>query len=112
MRRGRRSRCRGLPDAIKGLVPAAFVTLKAGPDASSELEQAIRDQIVRAIGKIAVPDPVFFTDALPKTPSGKIMRRLLKEILATGDIGSDLTALEDRSTIAALKALVNRSRPA
>ena len=100
----------GVPDAIKGLVPVAFVTLKAGHAASSALEQAVREQIVRAIGKIAVPDSIFFTDALPKTPSGKIMRRLLKEIVATGDIGSDLTALEDRSSIAALKALVNRSR--
>jgi len=100
----------GVPDAIKGLVPAAFVTLKAGHDASSALEQAIRDQIVRAIGKIAVPESIFFTDALPKTPSGKIMRRLLKEIAATGDTASDLTALEDRSSIEALKQLVNRSR--
>ena len=49
---------------------------------------------------------MFFTDVLPKTPSGKIMRRLLKEIVATGDVGSDMTALEDRSSIEKLKAMV------
>ena len=67
-------------------MPAAFVTLKAGTVASSELEDAIRRQVADVISKIAIPERVFFTDALPKTPSGKIMRRLLKEILETGDI--------------------------
>ena len=73
----------GMPDAIKGLVPAAFVTLKAGQAASAELEGAIREQVAATIGKIAIPERLFFTDLLPKTPSGKIMRRLLKEIVAT-----------------------------
>jgi acetyl-CoA synthetase len=62
--------------------------------------------VADVIGKIAMPDHVFFTDALPKTPSGKIMRRLLKEILEKGDVGSDTTALEDRSSIEKLKAVV------
>ena len=96
----------GAPDAIKGLVPAAFVTLRAGESASAELRDAIRRQVADVIGKIAIPDRVFFTDALPKTPSGKIMRRLLKEILEKGDVGSDTTALEDRSSIEKLKAMV------
>ena len=96
----------GAPDAIKGLVPAAFVTLRAGESASAELRDAIRRQVADVIGKIAIPDQVFFTDALPKTPSGKIMRRLLKEILEKGDVGSDTTALEDRSSIEKLKATV------
>jgi acetyl-CoA synthetase len=100
----------GMPDPIKGLVPAAFVTLKAGQRESPGLEETIREEVARAIGKIAIPGYVFFTEALPKTPSGKIMRRLLKEIAATGDTGSDLTALEDRSSIAALKALVQARR--
>jgi acetyl-CoA synthetase len=96
----------GRPDAIKGLVPAAFVTLKAGQTPSSSIEQAIRAQVASSIGKIAVPERVFFTDVLPKTPSGKIMRRLLKEVLATGEIESDVTALEDRTSIDRLRALV------
>jgi acetyl-CoA synthetase len=97
----------GMPDPIKGLVPAAFVTPKAGQLPSAELMTSIRQRVTESISKIAVPERVFFTDALPKTPSGKIMRRLLKEIMATGDVGSDVTALEDRSTIEKLKQLVS-----
>lgn len=100
----------GAPDAIKGLVPAAFVTLKSGTAASPANRDAIRSRVAETIGKIAVPERVFFTDALPKTPSGKIMRRLLKEILATGDVGSDVTALEDRTAIDKLKALVSAAQ--
>jgi len=100
----------GAPDAIKGLVPAAFVSLKAGQAASADLEQSIRAQVAASISKIAVPERVIFTEVLPKTPSGKIMRRLLKEIMATGDIGSDVTALEDRAAIDTLKALLKTGR--
>ena len=96
----------GAPDAIKGLVPAAFVTLKTGQSASAEIERSIRAHVARSLSKIAVPERVIFTEVLPKTPSGKIMRRLLKEIMATGDVGSDVTALEDRTTVEALKAIV------
>jgi acetyl-CoA synthetase len=96
----------GAPDAIKGLVPAAFVTLKAGESSSSELRDAIRRQVADVIGKIAIPEQVFFTESLPKTPSGKIMRRLLKEILEKGDIVSDTTALENRSSVDQLRAIV------
>ena len=79
----------GMPDAIKGTVPAAFVTLKAGQSSSPAMEQAIRQQVATTISRIAVPERVIFTDVLPKTPSGKIMRRLLKEIMTSGDVGSD-----------------------
>ena len=96
----------GAPDPIKGLVPAAFVTLKVGQAASAEIEQSIRTHVAESISKIAVPEHVIFTDVLPKTPSGKIMRRLLKEIMATGEVGSDVTALEDRTSVDKLKALV------
>jgi acetyl-CoA synthetase len=96
----------GMPDAVKGTVPTAFVTLKSGHAASPALEQAIRDRVTANISKIALPERVFFTDTMPKTPSGKIMRRLLKEIVTTGEVGSDVTALEDRSAIDRLKALV------
>jgi acetyl-CoA synthetase len=100
----------GAPDPIKGLVPAAFVTLKAGLAASAQIEQAIRGQVAESISKIAVPERVIFTDILPKTPSGKIMRRLLKEIMETGEVGSDVTALEDRTAIDKLKAIVRAGR--
>jgi acetyl-CoA synthetase len=103
----------GMPDAIKGLVPAAFVTLKAGQSPSSATEHEIRRQVAETISKIAVPAHVFFTDVLPKTPSGKIMRRLLKEIVATGTVTSDTTALEDVASVEKLTALVqSRRRPA
>jgi acetyl-CoA synthetase len=101
----------GMPDAIKGTVPAAFVTLRAGQTPSPEMEETIRQQVAATISKIAVPGSVIFTDTLPKTPSGKIMRRLLKEILASGDVSSDVTALEDLSSVEKLKALVARARP-
>jgi acetyl-CoA synthetase len=96
----------GAPDAIKGLVPAAFVTLKAGSAPSSEIRDTVRRQVADVIGKIAIPEHVFFTDALPKTSSGKAMRRLLKEILETGDVGSDTTGLENRSSVEHLKTMV------
>jgi acetyl-CoA synthetase len=98
----------GAPDAIKGLVPAAFVTLKTGAAPAAEVHDAITRQVTDAIGKIAIPEHVFFTDALPKTPSGKIMRRLLKEILEKGDVGSDTTGLENHSSVEQLKAMVKR----
>ena len=101
----------GMPDALKGLVPVAFVTLKTGQAASAATERAIREQVVETISKIAVPERVIFTDVLPKTPSGKIMRRLLKELVTTGEIGSDVTALEDLSSVEKLKALVWPARP-
>jgi acetyl-CoA synthetase len=100
----------GMPDAIKGTVPAAFVTLKAAGTASPEMERSIRRQVAVTISKIAVPECVIFTDVLPKTPSGKIMRRLLKEILERGEVGSDVTALEDPASVEKLKALVARAR--
>jgi acetyl-CoA synthetase len=97
-----------MPNAIKGTVPAAFVTLKDGDTASVEMEHRIRQQVATAIGKIAVPECVIFSDVLPKTPSGKIMRRLLKEILERGEVSSDLTGVENPASIDQLKALVAR----
>ena len=58
------------------------------------------------ISKIAVPERVIFTEVMPKTPSGKIMRRRLTEIVAAGGVSSDVTALEDRTAVDRLKALV------
>ena len=96
--------------AVQRFVPAAFVTLKVGVAASPDIEASIRTKVVESISRIAVPERVIFTDVLPKTPSGKIMRRLLKEIIATGEIGSDVTALEDGASVEKLKALVKAGR--
>jgi acetyl-CoA synthetase len=97
----------GMPDEIKGTVPAAFITLRVGQSGSAEMTRAIRQQVAASISKIAVPERVIFTEVMPKTPSGKIMRRLLKEIVTTGEVLSDVTALEDRSAIDRLKLAVS-----
>ena len=93
----------GRPDEIKGQGVVAFVTLKTGIEATEELNAELRAHVGKAIGAIAKPDEIRFTAALPKTRSGKIMRRLLKEICATGEISGDTTTLEDFSVIASLQ---------
>jgi acetyl-CoA synthetase len=85
----------GRPDDLKGQAVVAFVTLKSGRTPSDEVKQALRDHVVREIGALARPEEIRFTEALPKTRSGKIMRRLLKEIAAGGQIKGDVTTLED-----------------
>ena len=93
----------GRPDDIKGQAIVVFVTVKdsvPGEDLRTELKQHVRQEI----GALAVPDGVRFTDALPKTRSGKIMRRLLKDI-ASGkeEIAGDTSTLEDFSVLAKLR---------
>ena len=85
----------GRPDDLKGQAVVAFVTLKSGRTPSPEVKDALRAHVVREIGALARPEEIRFTDALPKTRSGKIMRRLLKEIAAGGQIKGDVTTLED-----------------
>ncbi|MER3480152.1 MAG: acetate--CoA ligase [Meiothermus sp.] len=95
----------GRPDPIKGEGIVAFVTLKAGQVASEELNKEIKAHVVKAIGAIARPDEIRFTDALPKTRSGKIMRRLLRQIAAgETEIKGDTSTLEDRGVVEKLKA--------
>jgi acetyl-CoA synthetase len=94
----------GRPDEIKGQAPVAFVTLKSGHEASPELAKALKAHVAKEIGAIARPDDVRFTAALPKTRSGKIMRRLLKEICAGGTIKGDTTTLDDLNVLASLAA--------
>ena len=93
----------GRPDEIKGQGVVAFVTLKSGILSSDALAQELRAHVGKAIGAIAKPDEVRFAATLPKTRSGKIMRRLLKEICATGGITGDTTTLEDFGAVAALQ---------
>ncbi len=92
----------GRPDEIKGQSLVAFVTLKPGVIPSPEMGTSLAEHVAKEIGRFARPDHVRFTDALPKTRSGKIMRRLLKEIASGGKVTGDVTTLEDLSVVAAL----------
>jgi len=93
----------GMPHEMKGQGIAAFVTLRRGMAPSDDLKKALMQTVTREIGGLARPDQIRFTEALPKTRSGKIMRRLLKELAAGGEIKGDVTTLEDFSVIARLK---------
>ena len=94
----------GMPHEIKGQGVAAFVTLKGGREPSDALKAELMKQVAAEIGAFARPDQIRFADALPKTRSGKIMRRLLKELAAGGEVTGDVTTLEDFGVIAKLKA--------
>lgn len=91
-----------MPHEIKGQGLYAFVTLISGVRGSNELRESLREQVRKLIGPIAVPDKIQFTDALPKTRSGKIMRRLLRKVAE-----DDLENLGDISTLADPQVLEN-----
>jgi acetyl-CoA synthetase len=93
----------GRPHEMKGQAIAAFVTLEGGHEPSEELRQELRHWVAKEIGALARPDDLTFTQALPKTRSGKIMRRLLRELATTGEVKGDTTTLEDFSVIAKLR---------
>jgi acetyl-CoA synthetase len=93
----------GRPDELKGTAIVAFVTLKAGHQPSDEARKALSAQVVKEIGALARPEEIRFADALPKTRSGKIMRRLLREIAAGDKQTGDTTTLEDLTVLAALR---------
>ncbi|MBI2812863.1 MAG: acetate--CoA ligase [Opitutae bacterium] len=94
----------GRPDELKGQSLVVFVTLKSTHTASDQLKEDLRAHVGKEIGSLAKPDLVRFAAGLPKTRSGKIMRRLLKELATSGEIKGDTTTLEDFSVISALKA--------
>jgi acetyl-CoA synthetase len=94
----------GRPDELKGQGVVAFVVLKSGMIVEPHLREELRQHVGQVIGPIAKPDDVRFADALPKTRSGKIMRRLLKEIASGKAVTGDTTTLEDLSIIAQLTA--------
>jgi acetyl-CoA synthetase len=98
----------GRPHDMKGQAVAAFVTLKLGYESSCDLERELREHVGHVIGAIAKPDDIHFTPALPKTRSGKIIRRLLKELVTTGDISGSVTTLEDMSVIEHLRVLLKK----
>ncbi len=94
----------GRPDDLKGQAIAAFVSLEEEYLPSPELKEELRSWVAKEIGALARPDDIRFTPSLPKTRSGKIMRRLLREIAAGGKIQGDTTTLEDFSVVARLSA--------
>jgi acetyl-CoA synthetase len=93
----------GRPDDLKGQAIAAFCTLESGNTPTPELKEELRQWVAKEIGALARPDDVRFTEGLPKTRSGKIMRRLLRELASTGEVKGDVTTLEDFSVIAKLR---------
>ena len=94
----------GMPDDLTGQAVIAFVTPIQGHEASAELAADLRGWVAQQIGKFARPKQIRFSDALPKTRSGKIMRRLLREIVTTQTVSGDITTLEDLSVIDRLGA--------
>jgi len=93
----------GKPDEIKGEGIACFVTLKSGNAPTEELKKELREHVAREIGALARPDEIRFTDSLPKTRSGKIMRRLLRDIASGKQTTGDTTTLEDYTVLAKLR---------
>lgn len=89
----------GQPDEVKGAVPIAFVSLEKGFTPSDTLETSLKAQIVRDIGTFARPEQVYFVEVMPKTRSGKIIRRMLREIISKGEVQGDVTGLEDAEVV-------------
>ncbi|HLL04740.1 MAG TPA: acetate--CoA ligase, partial [Myxococcaceae bacterium] len=93
----------GRPDELKGTALVAFVTLKKGTPPSPELKKELAAHVAKEIGAIARPDEIRFAEALPKTRSGKIMRRLLRDVAAGKATSGDTTTLEDLNVLATLR---------
>jgi acetyl-CoA synthetase len=91
------------PDEIKGQAISAFVSLEHGIEPTNALKEELKKWVGKEIGSLAKPDDIRFTDMLPKTRSGKIMRRLLRELASSGEVKGDTTTLEDFGVIAKLK---------
>jgi acetyl-CoA synthetase len=94
----------GRPDELKGQALVAFVTLKTGIHPSPAMREELRAHVAKEIGPVAKPDDIRFAEALPKTRSGKIMRRLLKQIASGESVKGDTTTLEDFNVLAKLSA--------
>ncbi len=93
----------GVPHEVKGQAPVAFVTVGGNVKTSQDLAQELKEHVAHKIGAMARPEQIIFTQELPKTRSGKIMRRLLRDI-ATGSVLGDVTTLADPSVVEDLKA--------
>jgi acetyl-CoA synthetase len=88
---------------LKGEAIVAFITLEAGRSGDAALEADLRRHVGQEIGPIARPDGIRFSEALPKTRSGKIMRRILRALAAGEEVSGDTSTLEDRSVLDSLR---------
>ncbi len=93
----------GRPDKVKGEEVFAFVILEGDYQANNQLKAELRQHVVKEIGAIARPGEIQFTDALPKTRSGKIIRRFLRNLAAGEEVAGDTSTLEDRSVLEQLR---------
>ncbi|ABB57382.1 acetate--CoA ligase [Synechococcus elongatus] len=93
----------GRPDDLKGEGIVAFITLESGIETGDELVKDLKKHVAQEIGAIARPDEIRFSEALPKTRSGKIMRRLLRSLAAGQEVSGDTSTLEDRSVLDKLR---------
>jgi acetyl-CoA synthetase len=94
----------GKPDELKGEEVFAFVTLEGNQSPSEELQKELKKHVVQEIGALARPGEIRFTDALPKTRSGKIMRRLLRSLAAGEEVAGDTSTLEDLGVLDKLRS--------
>jgi acetyl-CoA synthetase len=101
----------GVADAVKGQALVVFVTLKDGHRPSADMEADLKEHVVRKIGAIARPERIIFGADLPKTRSGKIMRRLLRDI-GEGRVLGDTSTLADADTVEHLKNLYEEGEEA
>jgi acetyl-CoA synthetase len=99
------------PDEVKGEALVLFVTLKEGQAPSDTLKNEIAKHLRRTIGPIANPDEIYFVESMPKTRSGKIMRRVLKAV-ASGHSPGDLTTLENEASVEEVKRAYQRLKEA
>ena len=93
----------GRPDDLKGESIVAFVTLKTGAEANKNIDSLLKKHVVNEIGIIAKPEKIVISDALPKTRSGKIMRRILRSLASGEKVSGDISTLEDSSVLEKLK---------
>jgi len=95
----------GRRDNLKGEVIVAFVSLEKNVNTSSDLAEELKKHVVNEIGIIAKPEKIIISDSLPKTRSGKIMRRILRSLASGEKISGDISTLEDSSVLEKLKEL-------
>ncbi len=100
----------GIPHEIKGQVPFAYVVLREGVEPSDELKQELIKHVVKVIGPTAKPDDILFVSDLPKTRSGKIMRRILRGLAEKGEIIGDITTLRNPETVHEIKEAIEKRK--
>ncbi|MCY0859538.1 MAG: acetate--CoA ligase [Sulfolobaceae archaeon] len=99
----------GIPDPVKGEVPVGFVILKAGYTPSKELEKELQETVRQKVGPIASLNGIYFVSKLPKTRSGKIMRRVIRAVVTKSEVG-DITTLEDEASVEEIKKALEEFR--